>query len=452
MTQRITLALLLFLGAALAGPPEYEFIPLPRLYPARDSIGGAPNDKRQSSGWATTPDLPNDRAVIWDIAPDNSATVTDIGLVALRRMFGRGCNNHGHMVGFSWITGDGEYAFKWTGGSPVELPNAFDTLGTGTFHSFALKINDAGYVVGAACDNANRDLGPWAAVVWEPDGTMHDLGTLGGEWSFGNDINVANVVAGLSEIAPGNFATRGFRWDPDTGMMEQLDLLPVAGHISGAGNGINLFGDVAGASSPRLGTSGPGTLGAVWFADGTVRRLDPIGVPGAQDLAAIAWDVNDAGWASGTSYAGTFPASWDFRPVLWTPDGTTVDLLQFLPAGTTRGTASGISNTGWIGGLYREPGVNVPRAYVLRPTPATQIGMLMDQVDRLDLGRIGKGLNLQLKVALDKLEDGKPHVAEKLLKVFAFEVKLLERLRRLDAVEADSLLAVVSDVLATLDE
>jgi hypothetical protein len=84
--------------------------------------------------------------------------------------------------------------------------------------------------------------------------------------------------------------------------------------------------------------------------------------------------------------------------------------------------------------------------------PATQIGMLMDQVDRLDLGRIGRGLNRQLTVALEKLEDSKPQVAEKLLKVFAFEVKLLERLRRLDAVETDSLLAIVNDVLATLDE
>jgi hypothetical protein len=280
---------------------------------------------------------------------------------------------------------------------------------------------------------------------------MHDLGTLGGEWSFGNDINAANAVAGLSEIAPGNFATRGFRWDPVAGMMEQLDLLPVAGHISGAGNGINLLGDVAGASSPRLGNSGPGTLGVVWYADGKVRQLDPVGVPGAQDLAAIAWDMNDAGWVSGTSYAGTFPAPWDFRPVLWTPDGSTVDLLQFLPAGTTRGTAAGISNTGWIGGLYREPGVNLPRAYVLRPTPATQVLMLMDQVDRLDLGRIGHALKAQLRVALGKLEDGKPHVAEVLLKVFAFEVRLLERFRRLDDVEADSLLDVVNDALATLN-
>jgi hypothetical protein len=76
--------------------------------------------------------------------------------------------------------------------------------------------------------------------------------------------------------------------------------------------------------------------------------------------------------------------------------------------------------------------------------------MLMDQVDRLDLGRIGRGLNLQLELALDKLEDSKPHVAEKLLKVFALEVRLLERLRRIDDIETDSLLAVVNDVLATL--
>ncbi len=26
-----------------------------------------------------------------------------------------GADNHGHRVGFSWISGDGEFAFRWTG-------------------------------------------------------------------------------------------------------------------------------------------------------------------------------------------------------------------------------------------------------------------------------------------------------------------------------------------------
>ncbi len=37
MTQRIALALLVLLGAAVAGPPEYQFIPLPRFHPSRSS-------------------------------------------------------------------------------------------------------------------------------------------------------------------------------------------------------------------------------------------------------------------------------------------------------------------------------------------------------------------------------------------------------------------------------
>jgi hypothetical protein len=126
-----------------------------------------------------------------------------------------------------------------------------------------------------------------------------------------------------------------------------------------------------------------------------------------------------------------------------------IDLYALLPGSPRNAGAASISNTGWICGGFLDAN-NLVQPYILRPTPATQVSMLMDQVDRLDLGRIGRGLNLQLKLALDKLEDGKPHVAEKLLRVFAFEVKLLERLLRLDNIEADSLLAVVTDVLATL--
>lgn len=452
MANRILISLLLLLAAALAAPPEYEFVQLGRLHPSGDGWGFKPNDMRQVSGWTWWSGLsPTDRALLWDVAADNSATLTDVGLVAGRRMFGRGLNNQGHVVGFSWVSGDGPFAFRWTGGLPTELENAFDALDTGTFHSTAIEINEAGWVSGSACAHADQNVGPWHAVLWDPSGTMHDLPTLGGEWAAGFGVNERNMASGNSEIVLGIFNLRGFRYDADTGAMEMLDVLPGLGHVSSGGTGINNHGDVAGSSSEQVFLYGPDTLGVVWYADGTVRQLDAIGVPGTDDIAASAWDINDACWVAGTSYLGVFPTV-DFHPVLWTPDGAMVDLLQFLPAGTDRATANGISNTGWISGQYHVAGDTFRRGYVLRPTPATQVAMLMDQVDRLDLGRIGRGLNLQLKAALDGLEDGKPHVAGNLLKVFAFEVRLLERFRRLDDIETGSLLAIVDDALATLDE
>jgi probable HAF family extracellular repeat protein len=446
MTQRITLALLLLLGAALAGPVEYTFIPLPQLHPDRGGWGFKPNDVRQVSGWAQTPDLPRDRALLWDVAADNSATLTDIGLVAGRRMFGRGLNNQGHMVGFSFVTGNGEFAFRWTGGTPVELENAFDTLDTGAFHSAAIEINDGGWASGSASTSV---IGPYHAVLWDPAGAMHDLGTLGGTQSIGFGVNERNMASGYSGVTSDDSVVRAFRWDPEADAMEALDILRALDHITSIGHGLNNHGDVAGTSSEQPFAFGPNTLGVIWYADGSVQQLDAIGVPGTDDIMADPWDINDACWVCGSSYKGIFP-SWNAHPVLWTPDGSVIDFMPLMPEGTVLATANGISNTGWISGAYRLSGETIGRPYVLRPTPATQIGMLMDQVDRLDLGRIGRGLNLQLKVALDRIEDSKPHVAEKLLKVFAFEVKLLERFRKLDDIETGSLLAVVNDAAAAL--
>jgi hypothetical protein len=280
---------------------------------------------------------------------------------------------------------------------------------------------------------------------------MHDLGTVGGEWSAGFGVNERGFASGQSEFEFTTFNSRGFRYDPVADAMETLHVLPGLGHLSCGGRGINNHGDVAGVSSEQMFLFGPNTLGVVWHADGTVRQLDAIGTPGTDDISAYAWDINDACWTTGSSSLGVFPDA-TFHPMLWTPDGEAIDLLQFFPDGVERGSADGISNTGWITGLYVVPGTDTAKPYVLRPTPATQVSMLMDQVERLDLGRIGRGLNLQLKVAINKLEDGKPHIAAKLLAVFALEVRLLERFRKLDDIEADSLLAVVKDALATLGQ
>jgi hypothetical protein len=450
MTQRILLAMLLALGAARAGPPEYELILAPRFDVARSSQAIEINDKRQVSGLGQTTALPGDRAVIWTIAPDNSVTVIDIGQIDGRRMFGRGINNHGEMTGYSWVNGVGEFGFRYSGGTLVLLENGFESPPDGgTFRTLPLKINDDGWISGSAWTGVTSTA-RFEAALWDPSGTMYAIGNLGGPDSSCAEVSL-KFVAGTSETTPAGDTVRAFRWDFDTQTMEGLDVLPGSGHSHSLGRGVNNHGDVSGVSSAVISGLGPNTLGVVWYADGTVRQLDAIGTPGTDDIVSTGASINDAGWVVGFSSLGAFSAGLR-HPILWLPDGTRIDLFHLLPAGATQAGSASISNTGWICGNFFPAGTTTLQPYVLRPTPGTQVSMLMDQVDRLDLGRIGRGLNLQLQVALEKIEDGKPHVAEKLLKVFAFEVKLLERLRRLDDVETDSLLAVVSDVLATFDE
>lgn len=450
MTQRITLALLLLAGAALAGPAEYELILLPRFDPARSSQAIEINDKRQISGLGQTTAVPGDRAVIWSIAPDDSVTVVDIGLLAGRRMFGRGLNNDGEMTGYSFVSGKGEFGFRYSGGALVALENAFESPPDGgTFRTLALKINDDGWISGSAFKGATSTAA-FEAALWDPSGAMHALGNLGGPDSSCAEISL-KFVAGTSETTPAGDTVRAFRWDFETQTMEPLDVLPGTGHSHSLGRGVNNHGDVSGVSSAVISGLGPNTLGVVWYADGSVRQFDAMGTPGVDDIVSTAASINDAGWVVGFSVLGAFSAGLR-HPVLWLPDETRIDFYHLLPEGAKQAGFASISDTGWICGNFFPAGSTVLQPFVLRPTPATQVSMLMDQVDRLDLGRIGRGLNLQLKLAIDKIEDGKPHVAGKLLKVLALEVRLLERLRRLDDVETDSLLLVVGDVLQTLGE
>ena len=59
--------------------------------------------------------------------------------------------------------------------------------------------------------------------------TVIDLGTLGGEWSFGSGVNDRGEIVGRSQIATG--AWHAFLWTPDTGM---TDLGTLGGEDSGA--------------------------------------------------------------------------------------------------------------------------------------------------------------------------------------------------------------------------
>jgi probable HAF family extracellular repeat protein len=71
---------------------------------------------------------------------------------------------------------------------------------------------DAGYVTSAAAINAsglivgnayftNPHLGPAHAFMRETDGTMHDLGTLGGDRSLAYGINASGWIVGMSRTA-----------------------------------------------------------------------------------------------------------------------------------------------------------------------------------------------------------------------------------------------------------
>lgn len=130
----------------------------------------------------------------------------------------------------------------------VLRPLAGDTVGV------AIWLNDLGQAVGASGTCANTVLPPLAygphAVLWDRDGTVHDLGNLGSsKLNMALSINnTGDVVGGsaLSDDSTVNDGGRAFLWTKDRGKMINLGTLP--GDKASAATGINDRGEVAGIS------------------------------------------------------------------------------------------------------------------------------------------------------------------------------------------------------------
>jgi probable HAF family extracellular repeat protein len=106
--------------------------------------------------------------------------------------------------------------------------------GTGADYAFGSDISDDGRVVIGHSETANR--GGTHAYRWVEGATggvaanrqMYDLGTLGGDHSWGNAVSGdGNIVVGQSTTASG--LNEGFRWSEATGMVAVAEWLRGAG-------------------------------------------------------------------------------------------------------------------------------------------------------------------------------------------------------------------------------
>jgi probable HAF family extracellular repeat protein len=185
-----------------------------------------------------------------------------------------------------------------------------DTVG------LACSINDNGQAVGASGSCANTTLpGPTAgkhAVFWEKDGSVHDLGNLGGTsnpavLAVGNtalSINNRGQVSGVSALpaskstgCPGDppnplcFPFHPFLWTRETGM---LDLGVLAGDFVGAGLALNNSGEVVG---PSFSAPGPtsGSPRAFLWRNGLMSDLNTLAPTDSPLYLLLADGINDAG-------------------------------------------------------------------------------------------------------------------------------------------------------------
>jgi probable HAF family extracellular repeat protein len=170
------------------------------------------NNASQATGWIQfIGSNINPSAFRW-----SNGTATSLGaLEGGHESWGRGINNHGDVVGSSDCS-SGRHAFLYSNGEMTDLgamPN--------NANSDATAINDNGQVVGMAETGPNDiGFGETHACTWI-NGTISDLGTLGGWVSYAYDINQKGQIVGSAAVMSTDMAAFLY----DGGKMVDLNTL-----------------------------------------------------------------------------------------------------------------------------------------------------------------------------------------------------------------------------------
>jgi probable HAF family extracellular repeat protein len=261
---------------------------------------------------------------------------------------GEAVNESGHIAGYSDYGDDGQGAFLYRGPGDVEF---LGTLG-GNF-SWAEDVNDFDQVVG----RASIDGFDTHAFIWQ-DGVMTDLGTLGGDFSNANAVNNVGQVVGRSDSDPDEHYVlyQAFIWE--AGVMTRIG----DEYQGGNARDINDLGQVCGTAS-FAGWPYPYR----WSEEEGMVPLPTLGW-WENDTYAI----NNAGDIVG--YAQTGSGSSSYRAALWT-DGEIINLSDLMAdTGWTLTQAYDINDQGWIVGRGVTP-ENKVHGFMLVPEPSS-IAML----------------------------------------------------------------------------
>ena len=195
-----------------------------------------------------------------------------------------------------------------------------DTVG------MALGLNDLGQAVGTTGTCANTIIAPLLggphAVLWDIDGSVHNLGNLGGtinntllaSGTVAFSINNRGQVTGQSDL-PGDQIFHPFLWARQTGM---VDLGVLDGDAVGAGLSLNNRGDVVGASITAPGPPS-GKRTCISMAQSHMSDLNAL-IPANSSMNLItAFSINDEGQIAGFGVVTSGPEAGGVHGFLATP-------------------------------------------------------------------------------------------------------------------------------------
>lgn len=264
-----------------------------------------------------------EQAFLWE-----DGVMQGLGTLGGARSQARGVNDAGQVVGYSLKSSGYNHAFLWQNGAMQDL----GTLGGANSMSMAFAINNAGQVVGHSTTAAYK----LHAFRWS--GGMADLGTLGGDASYGYGINENGQVVGGSFLAP--YPDNTFHAFLSSGAMQDLG---TAGWDSSTAYGMNDNGQVVG----RVALYDNQTWNAVLFGGAILG--------GTQSTA---WDINNDGLIVGESGG---------QAMLW-EDGQMKNLNSLIDptSGWTLQSARAINEKGQIVGKGSFNGAT--RAFLLKPS------------------------------------------------------------------------------------
>jgi probable HAF family extracellular repeat protein len=126
-------------------------------------------------------------------------------------------------------------------------------LSKGDTVAYAFTINDRDQVVGASGLCSTTGLPPFAinntiathAVMWEKDGSITDLGSLGGAANVAGDINNRGEVVGTSpSLKDGTI--HAFKWTRQTGMLDYGAFPGAVATVPGCCHTLNDRGEIVG--------------------------------------------------------------------------------------------------------------------------------------------------------------------------------------------------------------
>jgi len=269
-----------------------------------------------------------------------------------------------------------QHAFVWQKGKLTDL----GTLPGGSA-SFAYFLSDNGLITGGASNGAvdpNVGTPEYHAALWS-DGTVTDLGTLGGTSSLGAGVNDAGQVTGFAQNAiPDPFSlaglgtqTRAFLWQ--NGKMQDLQTL---GGPDSFAQYVNSNGQVAGVSytsyTPDPNTGLPPLDPFIW-ENGKMKDLGNFG--GTNDCCGpFLYGLNRAGQVTGTM---ALTGDQIYHAFLW--DGKELIDLNTSSGGGLGGNysyAQGLNDAGEVIGIASLSGDQLFQAFLWQNGAMTDLGTL----------------------------------------------------------------------------